>query len=751
MLWVCTWKTCWKIYYWNERGIVSINKWRNYEKSETVTAAERKYVIEKEKFVPVSEYYGEDTFNNDVMKDKLPKDTYKKLMEAINEDKPLDSTTADVVACAMKEWALEKGATHFAHWFQPMTGITAEKHDAFIDPVGIGEVMEKFSGKQLVQGEPDASSFPSGGIRATFEARGYTAWDMSSPAFIRRNGISTTLCIPTAFISFTGEALDKKTPLLRSNKAVSKSAVNMLKLLGNKNVKKVFSNLGPEQEYFLIDMDYFFKRQDLVLGGRAIVGAPPAKGQELEDQYFGSIKERISSYMHDVEEELFKLGVPAKTRHNEVAPSQFELAPVYEEANVAVDHNQIVMDTLKSVAKKHNLACLLHEKPFAKINGSGKHVNWSLADDSGNNLLNPGKTPHDNIQFLVFLIATIRAVYKNADILRAAVASYANDHRLGANEAPPAIISIFLGDQVSEILANIEKGIITKATSSEIIDLGISSLPVLSKDNSDRNRTSPFAFTGNKFEFRAVGSSQSISFPAAVLNTIVAESLDYLAEKIKAQTGNINQIVFEVLKEELKEIKPILFNGDNYTAEWEAEAEKRGLPNYKTTPIALKALVTEKALDLFEKHQVLSRVELKSRYLIYLEKYIKDLEIEVKCLNSMCMSQIIPAGIMYQKTLAGAINEAKAALDNSAVSSAEIEMLKKVIDLINKIYESNKDILAKVEAADAIHDEQEKAEMLCSVVKAAMNDLRDYVDELEVMVDDDMWPMPKFWEMLFIS
>ncbi len=721
------------------------------KKAKPVTAAERKYVIEKEKFVPVSEYYGEDTFNNDVMKDKLPKDTYVKLMEAINEDKPLDSTTADVVACAMKEWALEKGATHFAHWFQPMTGITAEKHDAFIDPVGIGEVMEKFSGKQLVQGEPDASSFPSGGIRATFEARGYTAWDMSSPAFIRRNGISTTLCIPTAFISFTGEALDKKTPLLRSNKAVSKSAVNMLKLLGNKNVKKVYSNLGPEQEYFLIDMDYFFKRQDLVLGGRAVVGAPPAKGQELEDQYFGSIKERISSYMHDVEEELFKLGVPAKTRHNEVAPSQFELAPVYEEANVAVDHNQIVMDTLKSVAKKHNLACLLHEKPFAKINGSGKHVNWSLADDNGNNLLNPGKTPHDNIQFLVFLIATIRAVYKNADILRAAVASYANDHRLGANEAPPAIISIFLGDQVSKILENIENGIITKATSSEIIDLGISSLPILSKDNSDRNRTSPFAFTGNKFEFRAVGSSQSISFPAAVLNTIVAESLDYLAEKIQAKTGNINQIVFEVLKEELKEIKPILFNGDNYTAEWELEAEKRGLPNYKTTPIALKALVTEKALNLFEKHQVLSRIELKSRYLIYLEKYIKDLEIEVKCLNSICMSQVIPAAAIYQKTLAGAINETKAALDNSVVPAAEVELLKKIVDLINKIYAVNKDILTKVEKADAIHDEQEKAEMLCSEAKTAMNELRDYVDELEVLVDDDMWPMPKFWEMLFIS
>jgi glutamine synthetase len=722
------------------------------KKAKPIIAVERDYVIEKEKFVPVSEYYGEDTFNNKVMKEKLPKDIYKKILEIINEGKTLDIATADIVAHAMKEWALEKGATHFAHWFQPMTGITAEKHDAFVDPVGVGEVVERFSGKQLVQGEPDASSFPSGGIRATFEARGYTAWDMSSPAFIKRNGISTTLCIPTAFISFTGEALDKKTPLLRSNKAVSDSAVNMLKLLGNENVKKVYSNLGPEQEYFLIDKDYFFKRQDLVLGGRAVVGAPPAKGQELEDQYFGSIKERISSYMHDIEEELFKLGVPAKTRHNEVAPSQFELAPVFEEANLAVDHNQLVMDTMKSVAKKHNLACLLHEKPFAKINGSGKHVNWSLSDNNGNNLLNPGNTPQDNIQFLVFLIATCRAVYKHADILRAAVATYGNDHRLGANEAPPAIISIFLGEQLTNILECIEKGTVTKASNSEIIDLGISALPVVNKDNTDRNRTSPFAFTGNKFEFRAVGSSQSISFPAAALNTIVAESIDYLAEKIKESSAkNINQAVLEVIKKEIKEIKPILFNGDNYTKEWELEAEKRGLPNAKTTPVALKALVTDKALNLFDKYHVLSKIESKSRYLIYLEKYIKDLEIEVKCLNNICVSQVIPAAAAYQKKLASTINETKAALEGSAVCSAEVEILKKIVDLINKIHVSNKDILAKVEAADAVHDEQEKAEILCSKVKTAMNELRDYVDELEGLVGDEFWPMPKFWEMLFIS
>ncbi|KUG21790.1 glutamine synthetase type iii, glnn [hydrocarbon metagenome] len=722
------------------------------KKSKPVIASERSYTIEKEKFVPVSEYYGEDTFNYKVMKEKLPKDAYKKIMEAINEDKILDLATADIVAHAIKEWALEKGATHFAHWFQPMTGATAEKHDAFVEPTAVGEVMEKFSGKQLVQGEPDASSFPSGGIRATFEARGYTAWDISSPAFIRRNGISTTLCIPTVFISYTGEALDKKTPLLRSNRAVSNSAVNMLKLLGAKNVKKVHATLGPEQEYFLIDMDYFFKRQDLVLGGRTIVGAPPAKGQELEDQYFGSIKERISSYMHDMEEELFKLGVPAKTRHNEVAPSQFEIAPVFEEANLAVDHNQIVMDTMKSVAKKHNLACLLHEKPFAKINGSGKHVNWSLADNNGNNLLNPGRTPHENITFLVFLIAVVRAVYKNADILRASVATYANDHRLGANEAPPAIISVFLGDQLTDILTSIEKGTVAKATNAEIIDLDISSLPLLSKDNTDRNRTSPFAFTGNKFEFRAVGSSQSISFPGTVLNTIVAESLDCLAEKIKAKnTKNINQAVFEVLKSEIKEIKPVLFNGDNYTKEWELEAAKRGLPNYKTTPVALKALATVKAIDLFEKYKVLSKVELQSRYVIYLEKYIKDLEIEVKCLSNICLSQIIPAAVVYQKILAKTIISTREALGSAATVSAQTEILKKLVDGINNIYNLNKDILAKVEVANAIHDEAKKADTLCSKVKPKMDELRENVDELENLIDDELWPLPKFWEMLFIS
>lgn len=721
------------------------------KKTKLTIAAERQYSIEKEKFVPVSQYFGEDTFSHKVMKEKLPKDVFKKIIAAINEDAPLDAETANVVAHAMKEWALEKGATHFAHWFQPMTGITAEKHDAFVDPIAPGEVIERFSGKQLVQGEPDASSFPSGGIRATFEARGYTTWDMSSPAFIKRHGISTTLCIPTAFISYTGQALDKKTPLLRSIRALSKSAVEMLKILGVKDVKKVFSNLGPEQEYFLIDMDYYYKRQDLVLGGRTVVGAPPAKGQELEDQYFGSIKERISSFMHDVEEELFKLGIPAKTRHNEVAPSQYEIAPVYEEANLAIDHNQLVMETLHSVAKKHKMAALLNEKPFAKINGSGKHVNWSMSDNNGNNLLNPGSTPQDNIHFLVFLIATVRAVYKHADVLRASVASYGNDHRLGANEAPPAIISVFLGEQLTQILECIEKGTVTKATNAEIIDLGISSLYQVSKDNTDRNRTSPFAFTGNKFEFRAVGSSQSISTQIIALNTIVAESIDELAGKIKAKGGNINKAVFEVLSEEIKEIKPVLFNGDNYSKAWEEEAEKRGLPNEKTTPSALKALVTEKALSLFEKYEVLSRVELKSRQLIHLERYMKDMEIEIKCLHNICMNQIIPAAASYQKRLAGAINATKEALGSAAVVSSQIELLKKVMDLINSVYATDKEIQARMEAACAIRDEQKKAEMLSSKVKPKMDEMREYVDALEGLVDDEIWPLPKFWEILFIN
>ncbi|MCX7981448.1 MAG: glutamine synthetase III [Syntrophales bacterium] len=715
-------------------------------------ASERDYKVEKEKSVPVSEYFGENTFNLKVMRKKLPKDTYRKVLEAINEQGVLDIETANIVAHAMKEWAISKGATHFAHWFQPMTGATAEKHDAFIEVIGPGEVIERFSGRQLVQGEPDASSFPSGGIRTTFEARGYTAWDIASPAFIRHNGISTTLCIPTVFISYNGEALDKKTPLLRSCKALSKSAVDMLKLLGVEGVNRVYSTLGPEQEYFLIDASFYHQREDLVLCGRAVQGAPPAKGQELEDQYFGSIKERISSYMHDVEEELFKLGIPAKTRHNEVAPSQFEIAPLFEEANLAVDHNQLVMDTMKLVAKKHRLACLLHEKPFAGVNGSGKHLNWSLADNRGNNLLNPGTTPQDNIQFLVFLIATVRAVYRHADLLRASVAGYSNDFRLGANEAPPAIISVFLGEQLTKILEDIEKGRVTKATDNAIIDLGISTLPILSRDNTDRNRTSPFAFTGNKFEFRAVGSSQSISFPTTVLNTIVAESLDELAAKIKAMKGkNVNQAVFDVIREEIKEIKPILFNGDNYSKEWEKEAARRGLPNAKTTPEALEALVSEKAMNLFSRYGVLTPVELKSRYLIHLERYIKDMEIDVKCLHNLIMGHVVPAAVNYLQKLADALIKSKEILGTGKELSNLEQLMKKVNSGLNKCLELDRAMMEDLSKAESIEDEKEKAFALCRKVKEKMSDLRAYADELETYIPDELWTLPKFWEMLFIS
>ncbi len=721
-------------------------------KLKPIIAAERNYMPYKEIEKPISSFFGENTFNARVMKAKLPKDVYKKLLDIIDKNKKLDIDTANTIAHAMKEWAMENGATHFAHWFQPMTGITAEKHDAFIEPTGEGEVIERFSGKQLVQGEPDASSFPSGGIRATFEARGYTAWDMSSPAFLRKNGSGATLCIPTAFISYTGEALDKKTPLLRSINAVNKSALRILKLLGNRKSKRIVSNLGPEQEYFLIDKDYFYKRQDLVLTGRTLIGAPPAKGQELEDQYFGSIKERIQIYMHDIERELYKLGIPAKTRHNEVAPSQFEIAPIYEEANIAVDHNQLVMDTMVRVAKQHNLACLLHEKPFARINGSGKHLNWSLSDTDGNNMFEPGKTPQDNLQFLVFMIAAIKAVYEYSDILRSSVAYAANDHRLGANEAPPAIISIFLGDQLTKILDDIDKGCVSDVCDASIIDLGLSSLPLVSKDTTDRNRTSPFAFTGNKFEFRAVGSSQSISFPATALNTIVAAALDNLADKLESKgNADIKQAVFDIVREELKNIKPVLFMGDNYSEEWHKEAAKRGLPNLKTTPEALRSLNTEKARTLFSKYGVLSEVELKSRYHIWLEKYIKDIEIEAKALYDIAATQVIPAGIKYQKDLAESIDAVSRIAGSNANLSAQKDLLASVTNLVSSIKSGLNKLKESYENGSSVKDEQKKADYYCQEVKTKMDSIRENVDKLEALVDDEIWSLPKFWEMLFIS
>ena len=716
-----------------------------------ITASERNYFIEKEKEVQISKYYGEDIFSAKVMQQKLPKDVYLRVIEIINEGRKLDAETANSVAHAIKEWAIDKGATHYCHWFQPMTGSTAEKHDAFIEFTGSGNIIERFSGKQLIQGEPDASSFPSGGLRSTFEARGYTAWDPTSPAFIIRNGLGTTLFIPTIFISYTGEALDKKTPLLRSINAINKSAINMMRLLGNNESKKVFATLGPEQEYFLIDQDYYYKRQDLVLSGRSLFGATPPKGQQLEDQYFGSIKERILSFMHDVEEELYKLGIPAKTRHNEVAPSQFEIAPIFEEANLAADHNQLVMETMKRVATTHKLKLLLHEKPFAGINGSGKHVNWSLSDDLGNNMLNPGKTPHDNIQFLVFLMATIKAVNTHADLLRASVASAGNDHRLGANEAPPAIISIFLGEQLTKILDNIEKGKITKATDEAIIDLGVSKLPVLSKDSTDRNRTSPFAFTGNKFEFRAVGSSQSISFPATILNTIVAESLDILAKKIKAKGGKVNQAALDVIKEEVKANKAVLFMGDNYTKEWEDEAAKRGLPNKKTSCEALKDIKTDKAVKLFEKYGVLSPVELKSRYHVRLERYIKEIDIEAVTLFNMVQNQIIPAAVTYQKNIATSVRSAIDVIGEGKELKPQKELVKTVSNLIGDTQNLVNELKVKIDKANSIASEEKKAVYFCDEIKKTMADIRDKVDTLEHYVDNELWPVPKYWEMLFIS
>lgn len=698
----------------------------------------------------ISDYFGEDTFNLNVMQDKLPKEVYKKLLEIINEGAVLDLATANSVAHAMKEWSLEKGATHYCHWFQPMTGATAEKHDAFVDPIETGKVIERFSGKQLVQGEPDASSFPNGGIRSTFEARGYTAWDITSPAFILRSGKGVTLCIPTAFISYTGEALDKKTPLLRSIRAIDKSTKRLLNILGNNTVKKVFATLGAEQEYFLIDKDYHNIREDLVMTGRTLIGCPPSRHQQLEDHYFGTIKERVLTVMCEVEEELYKLGVPAKTRHNEVAPSQFEIAPVFEEANVAVDHNHLVMETIKKIAARNGMTALLHEKPFANVNGSGKHLNWALATNEGANLLNPGNTPHENVQFLLVLTSVVRAVFLHGDVLRATVASAGNDHRLGANEAPPAIISVFLGEQLMNIVTDIKNGNVKGSTDQEIIDLGVSSLPRLSKDSTDRNRTSPFAFTGNKFEFRAVGSNQSISFPATALNTIVAESMDYICEKLDNVSGDKNVAAFDIMKEILNECYPVLFMGDNYSNEWEVEAEKRGLPNLKTTPVALRALATDKTTSLFEKYQVLSKVEMISRYNIRLERYSKQLDIEANSLYNMTITGAIPSAIAYQNELADSISKASAHID-SGLLSEQTEVLKDLSATINDLIKASKVLKNEIISAEKFSVEQEEADYLCEKVKPAMDSVREGVDKLENIISDDFWPFSKYWQMLFLS
>jgi glutamine synthetase len=699
---------------------------------------------------PVAELFGTNVFSDEVMRERLPDKVYKAIRATIRKGEPLDPEIADEVAKAMKEWAIEKGATHYTHWFLPMTGLTAEKHDSFLVPADSGKALAEFRGEELIKGEPDASSFPSGGIRATFEARGYTAWDPTSPAFILENPNGTTLCIPTAFCSWTGEALDKKTPLLRSMDALSKQAVRVLRLFGG-DARRVFATCGPEQEYFLIDRHFYFARPDLINAGRTLFGARPPKGQEMEDHYFGAIPERVLACMLETEMELYKLGVPVKTRHNEVAPSQYEIAPVFENANVSTDHNMLVMETMKRVASRYGLQLLLHEKPFAGVNGSGKHLNWSMSDDSGNNLLKPGATPHANAQFLVFLCAVIRAVYRHADLLRVAIATAANDHRLGANEAPPAIISIFLGAMLTDIVEQIEQGGATGTKAGGTLKIGADVLPTLPRDAGDRNRTSPFAFTGNKFEFRAVGSSQSIAGPNVVLNTIVAESLDYIATELEktGKTGEaLNPEIQRLLQSIIKEAKPVLFNGDNYSEDWHREAEGRGLPNRRNTVDSLPDLVSEKSIGLFTKYGVFTERELHSRYEILLESYIKTVNVEGNLTLSMARRLILPAALRYQAQVAEAVAQLKAATGD--VPAEQAAQLKELTTTISELQKSMGQLQSALEA-HAEGDTLAHARHGRDAIIPAMTATRNAADKLETMVADDLWPLPTYQEMLFIK
>jgi glutamine synthetase len=696
----------------------------------------------------IKDLFGTNVFNEEQQRARLPKPIFKALQKTIKEGAPLDPTVADSVAAAMKDWALEKGATHYTHLFQPMTGITAEKHDSFLAPDGVGGAIAEFSGKELIKGEPDASSFPSGGLRATFEARGYTAWDPSSPAYIMENPNGSTLVIPTAFLSWTGEALDKKTPLLRSMDALSTQALRILKLFG-KTAPRVVTTVGPEQEYFLIDKSFYYSRPDLINCGRTLFGAPPPKGQELEDQYFGSIPERVLACMADAEAELFKFGVPVKTRHNEVAPSQYEIAPIYENSNLATDHQNLIMEVLRKTADKYGLVCLLHEKPFAGINGSGKHNNWSMGTDS-ENLLEPGHTPHENAQFLVFCTAVIRAVAKHSKILRLSIASAHNDHRLGANEAPPAIISIFLGDQLNDVIEQIEKGGAKSSRQGGMFETGVSILPKLPKEAGDRNRTSPFAFTGNKFEFRAVGSSANIAGANTVLNTIVAESLDYIAtelEKSMKSGKDLNASIQALLPGIIKESKKIIFNGNNYSEEWHKEAEKRGLPNMKNTVEALPVVIEPETIALFEKYKVYSEKELRSRFNILSEAYVKAVQIEGKTALMMAKTMILPAALRYQKEVGESIAAAKAA---GAASPAGVESFGALVSAINDLTrEINK--LDKAISHHADGEPYDHAKYAREHIFSALGTLREAADKLETLVADDLWPLPTYREMLFIK
>ncbi len=699
--------------------------------------------------VNVAEMFGKSVFNDAVMRERLPKSVYKKLKKTIVEGKELDPGIADSVAQAMKEWAVERGATHYTHWFQPLTGVTAEKHDSFISaPDASGKVMLEFSGKELVKGEPDASSFPSGGLRATFEARGYTAWDCTSPAFLKEDAAGVTLCIPTAFCSYTGEALDKKTPLLRSMQVLDQQALRILRLFGNTTSKKVTPSVGPEQEYFLVDREKYLQRKDLIYTGRTLFGAMPPKGQEMDDHYFGTIRERIGAYMNEVNKELWKLGVSAKTQHNEVAPAQHELAPIYAEANLAVDHNQMVMETLKKVAGRHGLTCLLHEKPFAGVNGSGKHNNWSIITDDGINMLNPGETPHENIQFLLVLACILKAVDVHADLLRQSAADVGNDHRLGANEAPPAIISIFLGEQLEDVIDQLcSTGEATHSKQGGKLMTGVATLPDLDKDATDRNRTSPFAFTGNKFEFRMVGSADSISSPNVVLNTIVAEAFKEVADELE-KAEDFELAVHDMIKDMLAAHKRIIFNGNGYSDEWVEEAEKRGLPNIRSMVDSIPALTTEKAVKLFEGFRVFTRAELESRAEIEYETYAKVINIEARTMIDMAGKQFIPAVIRYTTQLAQSINTVAAACP-TADFSVQTELLMESSDLLSETKVALAALVEIDERARQMEEGRAQAVFYHDKVVPAMEALRAPIDKLEMIVDKELWPMPSYGDLIF--
>ena len=697
--------------------------------------------------INVAKIFGEDVFNDTVMQERLPKKVYKDLKKTIEEGKELDLATADVIAHEMKEWAIEKGATHYTHWFQPLTGVTAEKHDSFISaPLPNWKSTDEFSGKELIKGEPDASSFPSGGLRATFEARGYTAWDCTSPAFVRHDAAGATLCIPTAFCSYKGEALDQKTPLLRSMQAISEQSLRLLRLFGNTTSKKVTPSVGPEQEYFLVDAEKFLQRKDLIYTGRTLFGAMPPKGQELDDHYFGTIRQRIAGFMKDVNEELWKVGVTSKTQHNEVAPAQHELAPIYAECNVALDHNHIIMQTLKRVACQHGMKCLLHEKPFAGVNGSGKHDNWSLTTDDGKNLLEPGKTPHENIQFLLVLTCILKAVDRHADLLRESAADPGNDHRLGANEAPPAIISVFLGEQLEDVLEQlISTGEATHSLKGGKLQTGVDTLPDLAKDATDRNRTSPFAFTGNKFEFRMVGSRDSISGPNVVLNTIVAEAFSEACDVLE-KADNFDEAVHDLIKQYATEHQRVVFNGNGYSDAWVEEAEKRGLPNIRSMVEAIPALTTEKAVSMFEKFKVFTKAELESRAEIKFESYAKAINIEARTMIDMASKQIIPAIIKYTKDLADTVVAVKEA---GADASVQAELLTEVSGLLAETKKALEALKVVTDQAAAMEEGEDQARFYHFDVVPAMEALRTPVDTLEMIVDKEAWPMPSYGDLIF--